>query len=273
MTYFEYLQGLLGNNDFACVLNQKGTGIDREKIAKIDLKTIPLGFLTATTHAKDESWEEFNEHVCTKLKLIDSATWSTHIEAMDHTARPLVEKLSTSGCSLDSSKFRGPLQNLILGVLSEEITPTTDQGAIDILMTALDESCHADIWRTIREKITDVTPESLAAAFHLFPTLLSDFVQRGRPITAGEKDKIIRYILCSALEGRNREVLEIFVQMEYSLISRFKRSSNDSTNTLLDGAMKSFSDSDEDRNWIRTVSEAIMGKKRTKTMWDVWFGA
>jgi hypothetical protein len=112
----------------------------------------------------------------------------------------------------------------------------------------------------------------LADALHLFPTLLSDLIQRGKRIMAPEKDNVIRHILCPALEGRNRAVLEIFVEMGHYRVSGFKKSSNDSTTERLDGAMKSFSESGEDRAWIRMVSEGVLGKKRTKTAWDGWFG-
>ena len=272
MLYFEYLQGLLGSVEFPDMLNQMGTEIEHDQIAETELEGVPHGFITATTHAEGEGWKEFHEHVNTKLKAIDSTTWSTHIEEMDHTALLLVEKLSTSGCSLDSAKFREPLIRLTLGLLSGKIAPSANQGAIDILLSALDESYRADIWRTIREKITDVTPESLVAAHHLFPTFLSDIIQRGDRIMAPEKENVIRHILCPALEGRNRAVLEIFVGMKDRRISDFKKSSNGSTIERLDGAMKSFSKSGEDRLWIRTVSEAILGKKHTKTIWNVWFG-
>ncbi|MGR3761913.1 P-loop NTPase fold protein [Roseobacteraceae bacterium NS-SX3] len=271
-SYFEYLQDLLGNAEYIDVLKRFDTRIDTEQISKINLKSVPKEFLTATHHAGGEGWQKFHEHVDTEFKAIDSTDWSAHIEEMDHTAQLLVEKLSTSGCSLDSAKFREPLIRVTLDVLSGMAAPSAEEGAIDILMSALDDSFRADIWRTIREKITDVTPESLENALHLFPKLLSEFVQRGDRIMAHEKDNVVRHVLCPALEGRNRAALDIFIGMGYKRISDFKKSSNGSTIKRLDGAMKSFSESEEDRAWIRTVGEAVLGKKRTKTIWDVWFG-
>jgi hypothetical protein len=270
--YFEYLQDLLGNEEYIDILKRIEMKIDTEQIYETNLESVPKKFLTATHHAGGESWRMFHEHVDTEFKSIESKDWPAHIEEMDHTSQLLIEKLSTSGCSLDSAKFREPLIRVALDVLSGKAAPSAEEGAIDVLMSALDDSFRADIWRTIREKITDVTPDSIKNALHLFPKLLSEFVQRGDRIMAHEKDNVVRHVLCPALEGRDRTALDIFVGMEHQRISDFKKSSNDSTTRRLDGAMKSFSDSGEDRDWIRTVGEAVLGKKRTKTMWEVWFG-
>lgn len=270
--YFVYLHGILGGEAFIDVLSRIDSRISFDQIAETDLKSVPQGFLIVTQKANGENWHLFHDHISAKLREISSADWHKHIQAMDHTAKILVEKLTTSGCSLDSAKFREPLIQLILDVLSGAVTPSAEDGSIDTLVTALDESYRADLWRTLREKIADVTPSSLDNAVHLFLNLLSDLVQRGDRIMAGEKDNVVRHVLCPALEGRNRAVLKIFVEMGYTRVSDYTKSSNESTTKRLDGAMKHFSETEEDRVWVRAVTEAIIGKRRTKSIWDIWFG-
>lgn len=272
-TYFDYLQGLLGSEKIIEVLSKLGGKMSDKQISEAGLDSLPEGFVSATYKADGERWQSFHDHIESLLKDIDSVDWSAHIQSMDHTARMLIEKLGTSGCSLESAKFRKPLIRIVLDVLSGQMAPSADEGSIDTLMSALDKSYHPDIWRTVREKISDVTHESLANAAHLFPCLLSDVIQSGDRIMAIEKDNVVRHILCPALEGRNRAVLDVFVDMGFRRISDFKKASEESTINRLDGAMKSFSKSDEDRAWTRKVTEAVLGKTRTKSVWDTWFGS
>lgn len=271
--YFDYLQNLLGSEAHVGVLSKFGDSISAEQTSKIGLDDVPNGFLSATHQADGESWKSLHEHVEILLNGIERTDWTDHIRTMDHTAKLLIEKLATSGCSLESAKFREPLIQLVLDVLSGEVTPTADMGAIDALMSALDDRYLADIWRTVREKVSDVTPDSLANAVQLFPRLLSDLIQRGDRIMPVEKDNVVRHLLCPALEGRNRVVLDIFISMGFRRISNFKKASQESTTERLEGAMRSFSESGEDRTWIRRVTEAVLGKTRTRTIWDVWFGS
>lgn len=92
-----------------------------------------------------------------------------------------------------------------------------------MLLKGLDENYQSYVWRTLREKIADVTPDSLPHALHLFPELLADLVLRGDRTMAVEMDNIVRYALCPALEGRNRGVLEISVKMGFMRLCQRKR--------------------------------------------------
>lgn len=272
LSYFDYLDDLLGSSKLIDVLTTIGQRIDESQISTVKLADVPQGFLTASHHAEGKNWDQLHDQVNAIFRAIEDADWTSHLETMDHETLLLIEKVSTTGCTLESARFREPLMKLILGVFSEEISPEADEGAIDTLMAALPPSYRDDICRTIREDIKGVTSSSLQVAVHLFPKLLSDIVQRGDRIKASEKDNVIRHILCSALEGRNRAALNIFVDMGRQRISDFEKSSDESTKKLLQGAMKSFSDSGEPSDWIRKVSETVLGKRRTKSLWDIWFG-
>lgn len=272
LSYFDYLDDLLGSQILIDVLATLGERIDEGEISAVKLAEIPEGFLTSSYQAEGKNWDQLHDQVNAIFRAIEDADWASHLAAMDHETLLLIEKVSTTGCILESARFREPLMKLILGVLSEEISPEADEGAIDTLMAALPSSYRDDICRTIRENIKGVTSSSLQAAVHLFPKLLSDIVQRGDRIKATEKENVVRHILCPALEGRNSAALKIFVDMGRQRISDFEKSSDESTKKLLQGAMKSFSDSGEPSDWIRAVSEAILGKKRTKSLWEIWFG-
>lgn len=218
-------------------------------------------------------WNKFHHRVDVLFKEVKERNWRDHIMSMDHTAILLIEKISSSGCYLDIAKFREPLIQSVLDILSGFDIPEAEEGAIDTLVNALDSCFFADIWRTIREKIADVTPNSLDKAVYLFPQLLSNLVQPGDRITKDEKDNVIRHILCPALEGRNRAVLEIFVGVGYRRIADFLKSANDSTKERFEGAWKSFSETENDRDWLRTVGEAVLGKRQIKYFWEAFFAS
>ena len=86
-----------------------------------------------------------------------------------------------------------------------------------------------------------------------------------------EKDNVLRHILVPALEGRHSDALRIFVGMGYSKLKDFQNAAQDSTTAMVEGAWKSFSDSDVDRNLTRELSEALFGKRKAKSILDPSF--
>ena len=169
-------------------------------------------------------------------------------------------------------KFREPLVQAMLDVLSGKLESEASDNAFDTLMLAVDSNYHDDIWRTLREKVTDVSATSLEAAVRLFPHALSKSISEGDRVTANEKDNIIRYFLCAALEANNKIVLNVFIELGNRRISDFKRSMNESTKRLLDGTLESFSKSTDNRTWTQKVLQTVQGKQRARTYLDVLWG-
>lgn len=270
--YFDYLTDLLGDKAFIEMLNRFEPQVSETEISNVQLKSISIGFLPAIHQAQGEGWKKYLEKIDVLLKEITSNQWQGHLATFDLNAQLLAEKVTTTGCSLESSKFREPIVETMLGIFSGESTPPAPDGAFDKMILAIDSSFYGGIWRKLREKLTDVGPETLGNAARLFPNVLSSAISEGDRVLATEKDQVIRHILCPALEGDNRFVLKVFIQMGNKRISDFRKSSHDSTKTMLNGTLDSFSKSSKDRAWTKQVIETIEGKRRARSLLDVLWG-
>jgi hypothetical protein len=271
--YFDYLNETLEPTGFVDLLNRFEPRVTTEDISKTKLDQIAIGFITATHQAKGENWKKFCSEVEARLQKISSEEWLEHIKEFDHTTQLLIELTSTSGCSLQSANFRDPLIQTMLAVLSGEEIPSAAKNSLDVMMQSIDDRYHADIGRTLREKIADVSVDSLKNATELFPETLRKVISEGDRIMAAEKDNVIRNVLCPALEGDNKLVLEVFVAMGNRKLADFRKHSHTSTTELLDGAVTAFSKSNSDRAWTEKVVEAIKGKKRARSFFEMMFGS
>ena len=270
--YYEYLTDLLGVDEFVNMLSRFEPRVTEAKLSETKLDQVSSGFLNASHLAKGSRWKLYHDHIESLLRAVPGELWLDHIQAYDHTAQLLAEKLTSSGCSLDSSKFREPLIQAMLDILSDQHIPNAPDGAFDTLKDAIDKRHHAIIWRTLREKAVNVSPASLDNAVRLFPSGITQVISEGDKVSAAEKDNLLRYILCPALEGDNVQVLDAFVRVGSKRLSDFKRSADESTVKLLEGTLDAFSKSTKDRTWARRVVETIQGKQRARTFLEVVWG-
>lgn len=268
---YTYLVELLDDEGLTNVLRKYGSRIKEADIQKLTIESLPEGFVHATHTVGDSHWEVLHVQIDQLLKAVEQVTWPEHIETMDHTAAILIEKLVSSGCKLEGGRFRAPFVGVATDVLSGQSVIDANEGALDILLTAMDSSYHEDLWRTLREDISSVTSVSLAHGMKLFPKLIENVTQSGDRITDLEKDNVVRFLLVPALEGRNSLALRIFINMGYPKLSEFQEASEASSRSMLDGAWDSFKESETDKGLIREVSEALFGKIRTNTFFDLWF--
>lgn len=271
LSHFVYLNELFDTKDLNEIFRKYGKRLKLAEIRELTLEDLPKGFLEATHNVEDENWGALHKHVNQLLESIDSDTWPELIRDMNHTTAILIEKLNLSGCELDAGNFRKPLVEVVNEVLSGQIKIEAAKGSLDTLLKAIDVNYHEEIWRSLREKISEVTPTSLEAAMHLFPRLVSNVAQSGNRISKTEKDNVIRNLLSPALEGRNRQALNIFVNIGYARLKDYQDAAETSSTSMLEGAWKSFKAAEEDRELIRDVSEAIHGKKKTKSIFDPAF--
>ncbi len=270
ISHIPYLRDLLEEDVLVGALGKYAPRMKVPEIKKLTLDDIPSDFLSLS-HATGGLWKTLHEHLDDLLGAVDQQAWQGHIEEMDHTAVMLLEKLDASGCQLDAGVFRKPFVNAVKRVLSGECEIEAADGALDALLLALDKSYHEDVWRSLREGISNVSATSLAHAMVLCPKLISNVSQRGDRIMQAEKDNVLRHILVPALEGRHSDALRIFVGMGYPKLKDFQNAAQDSTTTMVEGAWRSFSDADVDRNLTRDLSEVLFGKRKAKSILDPSF--
>jgi len=274
ISHVPYLRDLLEEGVLVGALEKYAPRMKAAEIKKLSLDDIPRGFLSLS-HAAGGQWNTLHEHLDDLLGAVDQGAWQGHIEEMEHTAVMLLEKLDASGCQLDAGVFRKPFVNVVKRVLSGESEIEAADGTLDDLLLALDKNYHEDVWRSIREGISNVSATSLRHAMVLFPELISNVAQGGERIVKAEKDNVLRHLLVPALEGRHSDALRIFVGMGYSKLKDFQNAAQDSTTTMVEGAWNNFSEADLDRSLKRDLGEVLLGKRKAKSILDpnFWFSS
>lgn len=268
---FSYIRSIVSTETLPDVLKKYAGRVSEDDISKLKISDVPSGFLEATHELGEGYWDTFHSKVDELLHGIDASAWPEHIRAMDVTVDVLIEKLGSSGCKLDGGTFRAPYIEVVISVLAGQTEIEASDGALDTLLTAIDKKYHEEIWRTLRETISGVTVSSLAHAMTLCAELMSDVAQNGSSISKNEKDNVLRNLLIPALEGRNSKALRIFAGMTYSRLKDFQVAAQEGTNSALEAAWNSYSDTDVDRDLKRDLSEALFGKRKAKSILDPSF--
>ena len=271
MGHFSYLRELLSTETLSIALTKYSGRAKTDEIEKLELDALPLGFLETTNQVGSGQWDALHAKVDELLHGVDTSAWPEHIRAMDATVEVLIEKLGSSGCTLDGGTFRVTYIEVVKGVLVGQTELDAGEGALDTLLTAVDDKYHEEIWRTLRETISGVTGSSLTHAMDLCPKLMSDVAQTGSSISKNEKDNVLRFLLIPALEGQNSKALRIFAGMTYSRLRDFQVAAQEGTNSALEAAWESYSDADVDRDLKRDLSEVLFGKRKAKPMLDPSF--
>jgi hypothetical protein len=268
---FSYIRSIVSKETLPAVLKKYAGRVTDDDISKLTISDVPSGFLEETHALGDGDWDSFHIRVEELLHGIEATAWPEHIRAMDATVDVLVEKLVSSGCKLDGGTFRAPYIEVVNSVLAGRTELEANDGALDVLLTAIDEKYHEEIWRTLRETISGVTGSSLAHAMRLCPELMSNVAQTGSSISKNEKDNVLRNLLIPALEGRDSKALRIFTGMSYSRLKDFQVAAQEGTNSALEAAWNSYSDAEVDRDVKRDLSEALFGKRKAQSMLDPSF--
>ncbi|MER9236319.1 hypothetical protein NKI56_30490 [Mesorhizobium sp. M0622] len=184
----------------------------------------------------------------------------------------MLEKISTSGyVSLDPA-FRVAFSEFVLGVLAGRVVIVDAALNYDLLLDAIDKDFHSDIFRKLREDLKDVTTTTLTVATAAFPRIMDQLLNVGERISRQEKDNLIRYILCAALEADNRKILRGVAGLGRTKVADFIRHSEESTREKVKGAWGVFSNSGSDRDWSRQIGELLHGKRKAKSLFDIIWG-
>lgn len=271
LSNYEYLKRVLGAS-FGAVLARIGPAFNAKSFEKVGYDAIPAGILPDTASYADTVWKPLHDRIDIILDEVSVSAWGGHLAAGDRVCKLLSEKINSSGYIAKEAEFRQTLVKFILSVLEGSVVPENETFDYEPILSAVDQGYHANLFREIRENIRTGSSESLANASKAFPNLLENILQSTDRITKVEKDNIVRYLLCPALEGRIRTALDSFVSLGRSRVSDFIKSSEQSTQEMLEPALKQFSE-DPDREYVRKIGELVQGKKAARSWFSFMWGS
>ncbi|SPJ24582.1 P-loop NTPase fold protein [Palleronia abyssalis] len=267
---FDYSQGLVGDQ-FVEVLQKYDSYIDQDSVNELKLSEIPIGVLSDTKNISGGGWRRVHKKVEGTLLQTEHKLWAEKLENADHDVCLVAEMARSHELKLDNADFRLAFMNMVLKVLKGDITEFSNEINFDAVFEAIPESFHNDIFRQCREKVSEVSHEGLRLSETLFPNVLKSIVSSGEKISASEKDNVTRHLLCTALESGNVNVLNIFLSLGRRKVGDFINKSHQSTKDKVDGALAAYANDCDDRAYFQQVSYLVKGKKKTSSLWGIWF--
>ncbi|MBO9134503.1 hypothetical protein J5289_18125 [Rhizobium sp. B230/85] len=265
--HYGYVKSVLGSA-FKQGLFKMGYWLEGQAIEKTTVAEVPEGLLSDTSEWAAADWAPMHERVSVLLAEVPILEWRNHIEDNDHECHILVEKIETSGFVFPEMEFRDVFVEIVLSVASGSFQPWGGTVKMDILMSAIDNGYHPEILRRIREEINGVSENSISSAMRGFPTTLQRLVSEADRLPAREKDNIVRFLLCPALEAGSRLLLDTFLRLGRSKVSDLIKSSEPSTRAMLTPALERFR-SKFDITYTRQIFDLVNG--RSKSAWANWF--
>jgi hypothetical protein len=271
LKHFDYLKIALGDNMLP-MINRYQERITDKDIQNVKLEDCSVDLVRDVFEVSGVRWRAFHDRIGDLLNAVPAHDWVNHLAAGDHHARILVEKLSTSGIVFADFSFREKYTEFLLNILADRVELQDATLHYDLLLNAIDKNFHPDIFRKLREDLRDVNAKSLATAINAFPKTISQMIGVGDRLSAAEKDNVIRYVLCPALEGCNRVAIGYFETLGRAKVRDFIKQSEESTREKLEGAWSVFSRDAKEWNWRRQIGELIHGKKKAKSFFDLILG-
>ncbi|MDS7595472.1 KAP family NTPase [Agrobacterium tumefaciens] len=268
---YDFLKKLLGEA-ISEVMKRFDKRIDQSDISKIGLHEFSVALLRDIRSLGGSGWTAVREHVAQQLQETPVTDWRKHLVAGDDLATMLSEMIEGASFKFNDPSFRDVVVQMMLDVLAGRLTPSGATN-FDLLMKAIEPSFHGDMYRQMREGTRDVTPATLSVAVGYFPKTVSQVIRSWDHLRKDEKDGIIRFFLCAAIEGSNNVVLSDFEALGHAKIKDMIAASQESTREKLHGAMTVFSESLANRERARQLGELFYGKRKAKSFWEVWFGA
>ncbi|MGR9372368.1 P-loop NTPase fold protein [Rhizobium leguminosarum] len=268
---YDFLRSLLGDAKDE-VLVRFDERIDDGDVAKVELSNCSVALIHDVRHIKSGRWTKVREHVARQLQAIPAMEWPQHIYDDDHLFEIFLEMIEGSSFRVSDPAFRDVMMQMVLDVLAGRLTPS-GTARLDVLLKAIDPSFHSDMYRQIREGTKDVSPTTLAVAVQFFPETIRHVIRSWEQLRKDEKDVLIRFFLCPALEGSVDSVLSDFEAVGHSKVKDMIGASQESTREKLHGAMTVFSEPFAKRERARQLGELFYGKRKSKGFFDIWFGS
>lgn len=268
-SHYEFLVHALGSA-MAGVLVRFGERITKDDVSKLQLSECSLALIRDTMDIQATGWIRLREHVANLLQAVPVTGWPAHLSGGDKLSEVLTVMIERAGFRVSDPTWRDVIVQIVLDTLAGGFTPLSN-GRLDPLLSAIDPSFHGDMYRRIRESAKDVTPMTLLVAVRHFPDTISHVVRSWEQLRKLEKDNLVRFFLCSALEGSIDRVLKDFESLGHTKVKEMIASSQESTREKLDGAMTAFSEPVDRRDRARQLGELFYGKRKVKSFLDVWF--
>ncbi|MGV1776232.1 P-loop NTPase fold protein [Agrobacterium fabrum] len=267
--HYDFLQRLLGAS-MAGVLARFEERISDYDIPKLELSEYSVALIRDARELRTSRWTKVREHLTKQLQAVPVMDWPEHLSEADGLSNVFLEMIEGSSFRVADPKFRDVMVQMLLDILSGRFTPPGTL-QLDLLISAIDPSFHRDMYRQIRESAKDVTPTNLSVAVLHFPNTISHVIRSWEQLRKPEKDALVRFFLCSALEGGINRVLNDFEALGHTKVKEMIASSQESTREKLHGAMTAFSEPFDRRNRARQLGELFYGKRKVKGFLDIWF--
>jgi hypothetical protein len=266
---YELLGEVLGSQTMA-LLERYHERVSDADIGNIDLETFPAELLMDIQQASADRWKAVVERLEQLLRAVPIADWAKHLSDHTNQSRILLQMIRGSEFQFVDPSFRDVFVETVLGTLSGTFT-LASPSSHDALFAAIEKNYHAAVLRQLREKISDVKATNLSFATGVFPETIRHIVILHESLTKAQKENLVRFLLCPALEGSNNTVLDAFSTLGSPKVRDLLKNSEESTQLMVKGAIGVYSRANGEQATAQ-ISELIYGKKRSRSMWDFWFG-
>ncbi|KJF66035.1 hypothetical protein RS75_20405 [Rhizobium nepotum 39/7] len=269
LPHYAYVRTTLGP-DVETALQKYASSASENELEKLTLDSIPTAIVSDVINLSNFEWRRFIEKVKTLLQSVSTDTWIEHLIASNDTSHILLEVIDGTDFEFSDPTFRDVYVELIVGLLAARYS-VVNTARFDPLLGSMGAKFQSDILRSIREQMRDVNASNLEFATKIFPNTLSKLVTGADRLTRQEKDNLVRFILCPALEGAIRPILSDFEKLGRTKVSDMIKQSEKSTQEKLQGASEIFSRISGDLKWTKSISELLYGKRQSKSLFDKWF--
>lgn len=267
---YGYIRRALGV-DAGRVLDRYSVRVSSQEIERLQLAECHQDFIRDIQPLENPQWQNVIGKIKALLGEVPINDWVGHLTNADHMTQVLWRMVDGSQFEFSDPAFREIYVEFVLDLLAGTLS-VDETAQYDLLLGSIGKSFHSDMFRQIRERATDVNPVNLALAAKVFPQTLSKMIRGADRLSKEEKDNLVRFFLCPALEGAIKPILSDFEALGHAKVKDMIKQSAESTQDKLDGASKSFSAASADREWTKQVSELLYGKRKSKSLFDIWFG-
>jgi len=270
LKHYRYLRVVVGS-EMPSTLARLSLPLPDNAIAELQTEQLTPDFVLDIQSQTSNVWGQVIERIKGMLLDLPIADWTDRFTSTDELTQILFHLVERSDFKFTDPAFRAVYVDFTLGMLAGRYTVEAPD-RYDLLLDSIPENFHPDILRQLREQIEGVGPDSLTAAAIAMPKTLSKMIMAADRITREEKDNLIRFLLCPALEGLVKPVIAAFESLGRAKIKDMMKASEESTRQKLKGASASFSTASRDRDWSKRVGELLYGRKETKNLFQIWFG-
>lgn len=267
--HYTYLKTLAGEKIQDVLIRFEPRFLD-EHIAKIDIEKCSIELLHDVRTLNTSNWSKLRHNVSARLQNVPADGWEQHIRDNDKHSQLLMEMVEGSNFRVAEPGFRDVVVRIVLDVLGGVFSPSSSY-RLDILINAIEDSFHPDMYRQMREGAKDVNQQNLSVAKKCLPETTSQIVRSSERLSKEEKDGLVRFFLCPALEGQIDPVLKDFEALGYMKVKEIVASSHESTKNKLEGAISRFASAPNNSDRARSLGELLYGKRKGRSLFERWF--